>query len=226
MNFDLSRGGIITPSVMCANLLHLERDIRLMLDEGLEYLHIDFMDNKYVPNITFGTDVVAALAGVDKMKRDIHILARTPEQYFDAMKIGESDNVAVHFDACDDVGAVLGEIAARGAEPFLAISPDTPVEEMLNYLDLLSGVIIMSVYPGFAGRPMVPGSFERLKAAREIIDKSGREIVLMIDGNVSWQNAPIMRECGADMFVAGSSSIFDGKADLKSNIERFRELIK
>ena len=84
----------------------------------------------------------------------------------------------------------------------------------------------MSVYPGFAGRPMAPGSFERLREARRLIDESGRQIVLEIDGNVSWTNAPIMRECGADMFVAGSSSIFGKEGTLSENIKRFNEIIK
>ena len=226
VKIDKSNGGIISPSVMCADLLNLEHDISELKQLGVNLLHVDFMDNRFVPNITFGTDIVRKLKNICSMVRDIHIMGYDPEQYFDLMDIGENDMVSVHFEECDDVDAVLKEIRARGSLSSLAISPDTPVEEIENHLDNIDAVLLMSVYPGFAGKPMAPGSFERLKKVRNIIDNSGHDILLEVDGNVSWKNAPIMRECGADMFVAGSSSIFGKDGSLEDNIKRFRELIK
>lgn len=226
MKIDIKNGGILSPSVMCADLLNLEKDINILKSNGVNYLHVDFMDNKFVPNITFGTDVVRALKNACGMIRDIHIMGFEPQQYFDRMDIGENDIVAVHFEECDDVDSVLDEISRRGAVPFMAISPDTPVETITEHFEHLSGILLMSVYPGFAGKPMVPTSFDRLRLARKLIDESKKDIVLEIDGNVSWVNAPKMRECGADMFVAGSSSIFQKGTDLKENILRFNELVK
>ena len=226
MKIDISHGGIISPSVMCADMLNLEKDIKILKGEGIEFLHVDFMDNKFVPNITYGVDMVRAFRGGCGMRRDIHIMGFEPQQYFDRMDIGEGDFVSVHLEECDDVDAVLCEIRERGALSSLAICPDTPIEQIKEHFKYTDGILVMSVYPGFAGRPMAPGSFERLKAARQLIDESGREIVLEIDGNVSWTNAPIMRECGADMFVAGSSSIFGKEGTLSDNIKRFNEIVK
>lgn len=226
MEINVSNGGIISPSVMCADLINLEADIKTLKELGIEYLHVDFMDNKFVPNMTFGVDMVRALKDVCGMHRDIHIMAFEPEQYFDKMDIGENDIVAVHLEECDDVDAVLDNISSRGAKAFMAISPDTPVEEIKNHIDHLDGVLLMSVYPGFAGKPMAPGSLEKLAAARKLLDETGKHIPLEIDGNVSWVNAPLMRKNGADMFVAGSSSIFQKNTSLAENIEKFSELVK
>lgn len=222
---DVSNGGVISPSVMCADPLNLERDICTLKENGVNVLHIDFMDNKFVPNITFGADIVRVLKGVG-MIRDIHIMAYEPEQYFERMAIGEGDIVAVHYEECADVRATLCTVRQLGAVPFLALSPDTPLDRAEEFFDVIGGVLIMSVYPGFAGKPMAPNSLERLASMRKMIDQSGRDILLEIDGNVSWQNAPKMRECGADMFVAGSSSIFGKEGTLSQNIARFQALIK
>ena len=227
MEINLSNGGILSPSVMCADLINLENDIEILKNNGVEYLHVDFMDNKFVSNITFGADTVRALKDVCGMHRDIHVMAQNPVQYFDKMDVGETDIVAVHYESClENTENVLKDIHSRGALAFLAISPDTSVKTARKFFEHIDGVLLMSVYPGFAGRPMVPGSFERISELRKYIEKKKKKIALEIDGNVSWENAPIMRENGADMFVAGSSSIYQKNTDLSENIKRFLELVK
>ena len=229
MDIDLNNGGIISPSVMCADLLNLENDIKLMKSNGIDFLHVDFMDNKFVPNITFGTDVVRALKNANGMRRDIHIMALEPQQYFDVMDIGEGDIVSFHTNSCkntNDVHNVLYNIRSRGAHPSIAISPDIDTAIIHDYINEIDAVLIMTVYPGFAGRPMAQNGFDHIRSARKIIDDSKKDILLEVDGNVSWENAPKMRKCGADMFVAGSSSIFGKGSSLTENIARFNSLIK
>ena len=219
--------GMLSPSLMCADPLNLQADIEKLDALGVEYIHLDFMDNKFVPNLTLDTTLVKAVKGVLKnMKRDIHIMAFEPEQFFDRMEIGSGDIVSVHYEACDNLREVLGEIRSRGASPFVAISPDTKPEVITDYLDYIDGVVVMTVYPGFAGRPIVEGSFEKLSAVRKLIDDSGRDIILEVDGHVSWDLCQKMRQCGADVFVAGSSSIYGNGLKLEDSVPKMMELIK
>ena len=148
-----------------------------------------------------------------------------PAQYFVTMDIGQGDIVAVHYEACDNLHEVLAEIRQRGASPFVAISPDTVPEVLADFLDELDGVIVMTVYPGFAGRPIVEGSFDKIKAVRNLLDSRREGILLEVDGHVSWDLCQKMRACGGDMFVAGSSSLYQKGLDLEQAVERMRALI-
>ncbi len=214
----------ISLSVMCADLMNLKSEISVFEEMNVEYLHIDFMDGKFVPNITFGTDMIREFKGsINKMRRDIHIMAFKPAQYFEKMKIGKGDMVSVHYEACDDVKSTLEEIRNLGASPCIAISPDTDVEVVLQYADLIDSVLVMTVYPGFAGQPLAPNSFERISKVREMLNENGKEnIEIQVDGNVSWENAVKMKKSGANNFVAGSSSIFEKNGYIKNNITKFR----
>ena len=212
---------------MCADVLNLEHELTLLDDLGVDYIHLDFMDNRFVPNITLDTGLIKASKKVLKnMKRDIHIMAFEPERYFDRMDIGKGDIVSVHYEACENLDEVLGEIRRRGASPFLAISPDTKPEVITDWFEKIDGVLVMTVYPGFAGQPIVEGSFEKLSAVRRLIDESGKELLLEVDGHVSWDLCKRMRECGADIFVAGSSSRYPAGLDLRGAVERMNDLVK
>lgn len=220
-------GGILSPSVMCADLLNLYSEIETLDSLGVEFLHIDFMDNKFVPNITFDTNMVKSFKRPMKnIRRDIHIMAFEPQQYFDKMEIGEGDFVSVHFEACGNSHDVLAEIRSRGASPCIAISPDTPVETVSEFLDEVEGVLLMTVYPGFAGQPMAPNSMERLSKLKQIVVESGKNIIIEVDGHVSWDHCQEMRERGADMFVAGSSSVYGKDYPIDEAVKKFYELVK
>ena len=217
----------ISLSVMCADLMNLKSEISVFEEMEVEYLHIDFMDGKFVPNITFGTDMIREFkSAITKMRRDIHIMAFEPAQYFEKMKIGKGDMVSVHYEACEDLKSTLEQIKKLGASPCIAISPDTDVEVILNYTDIIDSVLVMTVYPGFAGQPLAPNSFERISKVREILDANGmQKIEIQVDGNVSWENAVKMKKAGANNFVAGSSSIFEKNGSIKNNIVKFRNCV-
>lgn len=219
--------GMLSPSLMCADVLNLGSELKALDDLGINYIHLDFMDNKFVPNITLDTSLIKRVKDVLKnMRRDIHIMAYEPQEYFDRMEIGQGDIVSIHYEACEELPAVINEIRSRGASPFLAISPDTKPEVIVDYFDIIDGVLVMTVYPGFAGRPIVPGSFEKLAAVRKLIDDSGKNLLLEVDGHVSWDLCHKMRECGADIFVAGSSSIYQKGLKLEESINRMNKLIE
>ncbi len=219
--------GMLSPSLMCADVLNLQRELTVLDELGVDYIHLDFMDNHFVPNITLDTELIKKTKSVLKhMKRDIHIMAFEPQQYFDRMEIGEGDIVSVHYEACGDLGAVIADIRARGAKAFVAISPDTEPDVLSQWLGKIDGVLVMTVYPGFAGRPIVPGSMEKLRAVRKMIDESGRSLPLEVDGHVSWDLCAEMRACGADIFVAGSSSLYQKGLDIGQAVERMTELVQ
>ena len=188
--------GMLSPSLMCADVLNLQSDLIRKVKPVMK-----------------------------RMKRDIHIMAYKPEQYFDRMEIGENDIVSVHYEACDNLHEVISEIRSRGASPFIALSPDTQPEVLLDFLDEIDGVLVMTVYPGFAGRPIVEGSFEKIQAVRKLIDDSGKNLLLEVDGHVSWDLCAKMRAFGGDMFVAGSSSLYQKGQDIKEAVERMSTLI-
>ena len=219
--------GMLSPSLMCADVLNLQSELEALERLGVEYIHLDFMDNHFVPNITLDANIIKSVKSVLKsMKRDIHIMAYGPEQYFERMDIGEGDIVSVHYEACPDtLHKVIAEIRERGAVPFIAISPDTKPEVLTDYLDEIDGVLVMTVYPGFAGRPIVEGSFDKIKAVRKLLDSRREGMLLEVDGHVSWELCEQMRACGGDMFVAGSSSLYQKGLELAEAVERMSKLI-
>jgi len=218
---------MLSPSLMCADPLNVQQELTVLDNLGVDYIHLDFMDNHFVPNLTLSPELIKATKKVLRhMKRDIHIMAVEPQQYFDRMDIGEGDIVAVHYEACPDLGAVLEDIRQRGATPAIALSPDTEPEVLTEWLGKIGMVLVMTVYPGFAGRPIVPGSMEKLAAVRRLIDESGFHPLLEVDGHVSWELCREMRACGADMFVAGSSSLYQEGLDIGEAVARMSELVK
>ncbi len=218
--------GMLSPSLMCADMLNLQSEITKLDNLGVDYIHLDFMDGKFVPNVTLDSTIIGAVKNVIKnIKRDIHIMAFEPAQYFDKMNIGKDDIVSVHYEACPNLHEVIREIRVRGANPFIAISPDTKPDVLKEYLNEIDGIVVMTVYPGFAGQPIVKGSFEKIAEVRKMIDESSLNIVLEVDGHVSWDLCCKMRECGADLFVAGSSSIYQRGIELEDAVNKMTSLI-
>lgn len=218
--------GMLSPSLMCADMLNLESEITALDNLGVDYVHLDFMDGKFVPNITLDASLIKSVKSVLKnMKRDIHIMAFEPQQYFDRMDIGAGDIVAVHFESCENLREVIADIRSRGANPFIAISPDTKPDVLVDYLNEIDGVLVMTVYPGFAGQPIVEGSFEKIAEVRKLIDCCDKDIILEVDGHVSWDLCQKMREAGADLFVAGSSSVYSKGMKLDEAVNKMMKLI-
>ena len=215
----------ISPSLMCADIFRLREIIDGFEANGIEYLHIDVMDGQFVPNFCLGTDYCRRMKAGTSIPLDIHLMVTEPEEKLKAFPFGPGDFVSVHYESTADVTGALNAIRERGAEAFLAVNPDTPETVILPFLPLLGGVLLMTVYPGFAGQKMVEGSLEKIARTRRMLDEAGRpDCRIEVDGNVNYEKAPLMRKAGADIFVVGTSSVL-GPGDLSANIRKMRELL-
>ena len=212
---------------MCADFLNLEKDIRIFEKNNIEYLHIDIMDGDFVPNYTLGTDYCKKLKENSPIPLDVHLMITEPERKLEWFMFGENDYVSIHFESTVHVQRALKKIRSLGGKPMLALNPATPIIMIENVLDDIDAVLIMTVNPGFAGQALIPATINKIKRLREYLDNSGYpEIEIEVDGNVSFGNAALMSEAGANIFVAGSSSIYKPGADIESNIKELRNAVK
>lgn len=217
----------IAPSLMCCDFFNLKEQIETFERNDIELLHIDVMDGQFVPNIQLGTDLVKQIKSKTNIPIDYHLMVEKPEivlNYFDA--ISEGDYVSIHYESTYHVQRVLTQIKNKGAKALLALNPATPLCALDHVLEDIDGVLIMSVNPGYAGQKLIPQCIKKIAGLKEMLIKNGRESVeIEVDGNVSFENAKLMSDAGANIFVSGSSSIFKKGLTLDEGILKLREII-
>ena len=203
------RKGMLAASMMCAGLDKIFYYISEFKSAGLEYLHIDIMDGEFVPNFALGTDYVKSLRRISDIPFDYHFLVVEPVEKMSWFDIREGDNVSFHIERNDHVAECIQAAKRLGATSFIAINPETPVEVCDPYLNDIDGVLCMTVKPGFAGKKLEVSTLDKVKKAREYFDSIGKsDLKIEVDGNISIENAAKFYERGADIYVAGSSSLF------------------
>jgi ribulose-phosphate 3-epimerase len=218
--------GKISPSIMCADFRHLEDNIKLLEKAGVEYLHFDIMDGDFVPNFTLGPDLMRAVREVTTIPFDIHLMVRRPENHIGTFEPRPGDLVSVHQESTVHLQRTLQKIRDYGASPAVALNPATPIYCIEDVLDDIEAVLIMTVNPGFAGQKLVPATLRKISNMRSFLDERGYNAVeIEVDGNVSFENAVKMRQAGADIFVAGTSSLFIRDMDILSAAENLRKCI-
>lgn len=219
--------GKISISMMCVGITQTEAYLKTFEDSKIEYLHIDVMDGSFVPNFTLGPDYVRELRKLTKIPFDFHFMVESPEEKMPWFDIAAGDYVSVHYESTNHINKCLQYIREQGAHPMVAISPGTPLcvlEECLEYID---GVLVMTVNPGFAGQKIVKSTIKKVEKLRKQLDETGyKAIIIETDGNMSVENASLLYNAGASMFVAGTSSIIKESAEGASKrIEEKRKVI-
>ena len=216
----------IAPSLMCADFFNLEADIKEFEENNIEYLHLDIMDGCFVQNYTLGTDLVRALKKRSSIPLDIHLMIDAPERKLSWFEFGEGDYVSVHYESTPHIHRAIMGIKDRGAKAMLAINPGTPLCVSDCLLDDIDAILLMTVNPGFSGQKLIPSTLKKIKALRDSLDEKGySHIEIEVDGHVSFENSVLMSNAGANIFVAGSSSVFNKDASMRENIIKMRKML-
>jgi ribulose-phosphate 3-epimerase len=210
----------IAPSILSADFARLGEEVRNVIDAGADWIHFDVMDNHYVPNLTFGPMVCQALRKHSRVPIDVHLMVQPVDALAQAFAKAGADLVSFHPDASTHVDRTLQLIKAEGCQAGLVFNPAQPLDVLEWVIDKVDLVLIMSVNPGFGGQSFIDSALRKTEQARRIIDASGRDIRLEVDGGIKVDNIRRVADAGADTFVAGSA-IFS-QPDYKSVIDAMR----
>ena len=199
---------LLAPSILAADFLHLEKDIRLVNGHA-DIIHLDVMDGTLVPNISFGFSVIDAVAKIAEKPMDAHLMIVHPEKYFARCSKAGCSMLSFHLEAARKArrspARLLDKVRSLGMKPGLAINPDIPVEDVFPYLDHAGYILVMSVFAGFGGQKFIPETYARVRALKAEIDRRGLDCLIQIDGGADRSNASALFDAGVDIIVAGSA---------------------
>ncbi len=213
---------IIAPSFLASDFMHLARQCELINSSEAEWIHLDVMDGRFVPNISFGVPVIAPICKATTKHRDVHLMIEEPEKYVADFKDAGANSITVHYEACRHLHRNIEQIKNMGIHAGVAINPHTPVgllQDILQYVDV---ILIMSVNPGFGGQQFIDYSIDKIKQLRRMIDEKNYRALIEVDGGIGLNNAKAVVAAGADVLVAGSS-IFKA-ADITATIQQLKAL--
>jgi len=212
----------IAPSILSADFARLGEEVRAIDAAGADWIHIDVMDGHFVPNITIGPGVVKALRPHSAKPFDVHLMISPVDAFLDDFAHAGADIITVHPEAGPHLHRTVQRIKALGKKAGVSLNPATPAK-MLDYiLEEVDLVLVMSVNPGFGGQSFIDSQLRKIEAIRKMIDKSGRDIRLQVDGGIDFITAPRAIEAGADVLVAGTATFKGGPSAYADNIRRLR----
>ncbi|MBC7650470.1 MAG: ribulose-phosphate 3-epimerase [Deinococcales bacterium] len=196
---------IIAPSLLASNFLRLEDEANMLNDSVADWFHLDVMDGRFVPNISFGLPIIQQLRATTKKIFDVHLMIEEPEKYTEAFKNAGADILTVHYEACVHLHRNIQQIKALGMKAGVALNPHTPVGLLENILQDVDMVLLMSVNPGFGGQHFIPQTIDKIRSLKHMIKAKGLNTLIEIDGGITLHNAAALLHVGADVLVAGSS---------------------
>ena len=209
---------ILSPSILSADFWKLGEDIQAVEQGGATYLHFDVMDGLFVPSISFGMPVLQSIRSKTEMFLDVHLMIDEPERYVEEFAASGADLVNFNIEATKDVKKTIELIRGTGKKVGITIKPNTPVQELVPYLELVDMVLIMTVEPGFGGQKLIPECLDKVKELRKIVDEKGLTLDIEVDGGINADNVETALAAGANVIVAGSA-VF--KNDIAVNVKEF-----
>ena len=212
---------LIAPSILTADFLHLDDEIRMVNNSEADLLHLDIMDGVFVPNLTFGFPVIRQIKSVSKKPLDVHLMIVEPDRYLEEYRDAGADWLTVHYETCPHLHRTIQKIRELGMKPAVSVNPHTDVAFLEPVLGDLHMVLVMTVNPGFGGQKFIDASYTKIRKLRKMITDAGAGTLIQIDGGVTEENIGSLIEAGVDVFVVGNT-VFSAKDPVQviSNLKK------
>lgn len=212
---------LLAPSLLSADFVRLAEEIARVEAAGADWLHLDIMDGHFVPNLTFGPPVVAAIRKISKLPLDVHLMVSNPAALVEQFAEAGADYLTVHVETELHLHRLVNRIRELGVKPAVTLNPATSVDLLDEILSEVDMVLVMSVNPGFGGQKFIPASLDKIRRLRQKLKRLDRQVLIEVDGGVNQETAPQLIEAGVDVLVAGSA-VF-GSADMKATIAALKQ---
>jgi ribulose-phosphate 3-epimerase len=216
---------IIAPSILSADITQLGDQIEQAVEGGADWIHVDVMDGRFVPNITFGSNVVKAVRRMTDLPIDVHLMIVEPEKHLQAFADAGTNHITVHYETCPHIHRTLQSIREIGMSPGIVINPGTPIDSLYELIESVEKVLIMTVNPGFGGQSFIETMYDKIRRTKLLLDKKGSEAVIQVDGGITSKTIKACYDAGARNFIAGSA-IFKHGNGIAAGIAALRNALK